>query len=204
MFRLFGTKKETKTDITKTIFSIKDTISTLEKRKEYVEKHMQNERAQAKNYVQNNNKERALFHLKKIKMYEKEQKLLDNNIFNLETQRMAIESQVNIKSVIDVMKMSSQTLQESINPSDISNVVDEISELIQTQQEVSEELSRPIISYDDDELLQELDNLCSEQTQPQLQQQLQLPSVPTQKPIIKNINKSEEEELEELTLMMTQ
>jgi hypothetical protein len=203
MFKLFGTKKET--DITKTIFSIKDTISTLEKRKEYVEKHIQNERTQAKNHVQNNNKERALFHIKKIKMYEKEQKLLDCNIFNLETQRLAIESQVNIKSVIDVMKMSSQTLQECINPSDVSNAVDEISELIQTQQEVSEELARPIINYDDHELLEELDNLCSEQTQQQQPQiQLQLPTVPNQKPIIKNINKTEEEELEELTLMMTQ
>lgn len=204
MFKLFGTKKE-KTDIPKTIFSIKDTISTLEKRKEYIEKHIQNEHIQARNYVQNNNKERALFHLKKIKMYEKEQKLLDGNIFNLETQRLAIESQANIKSVMDVLKMSSETLQEIIKPSEVSNVVDEISELIQTQQEVSEELARPIVTYDDDELLEELDSMCSEQqTLPQTIPQLQLPSVPTQKPIIKNITKTEQEELDELTLMMNQ
>jgi hypothetical protein len=131
-------------------------------------------------------------------MYEKEYKTIDGNIFNLETQRIAIESQITLNSVVDAMKLSSKSLETMIKPEKISELMDNISEQIQTQQEISDELSRPIINFDEDELLQEFENLSTTPTPtPEL---LLLPSVPLDKPVI--IQKTEDEELEELKKMM--
>jgi charged multivesicular body protein 4 len=200
MFKLFGKKKEEvkENNSMTTILMLKDTISTLEKRKEFIEKNIENERNKAKQYVENNNREKAIIHIKKIKMYEKEYKTIDGNIFNLETQRIAIESQITLNSVVDAMKLSSKSLETMIKPEKISELMDNISEQIQTQQEISDELSRPIINFDEDELLQEFENLSTTPTPtPEL---LLLPSVPLDKPVI--IQKTEDEELEELKKMM--
>jgi hypothetical protein len=197
MFKLFGSKKK-QVDTTQTVFNIKETILTLEKRRDFIEKNIETERKKAKEYIQYNNRERALFHLKKVKMYEKEQKMLDGNIFNLESQRLAIESHINIKSTMDALKLSSETLKEIIKPTEVSNLMDDISELMQSQQEVSEELARPIINYDEDDLLEELDKLSTTEAH---EIAIKLPSVPTHKPVI--LSKTDEEELEELKLMMT-
>lgn len=164
IFNLFGKKKEEKkVDVTSTINLIRETVSTLEKRQVFIDKNIEMERTHAKEAISKNNKQRAISHIKKVKMYQKEYDNIQGNIFNLETQRIALESQVTSYNIVQAMKASSVALKQGPNPDEISDLMDGIDESIQIQDEIAQELSRPIGPVmDDSELESELEMLESE------------------------------------------
>jgi hypothetical protein len=109
------------------------------------------------------------------------------------------------------MKQSSQVLKQGPSQDQVSDLVDDINESVQIQQEVAEELSRPIGPvFDEDELLGELEELEMKET---VKKEVILPirkvSVLTEKDMpnvpISMANKSlnsSEDELKELESLM--
>jgi DNA primase catalytic subunit len=211
---LFGKKKEEKKiDINDTVRLLKDSISSLEKRRNFIDKNIDQERETARDWLKKGNKQKALNHMKKLKLYQKEADIIDGNIYNLETQRLTIESFVTTKNIIEVMKQSSQVLKQGPSQEQVSDLVDDINDSVQIQQEVSEELSRPIGPvFDEDELLGELEELEMNET---LKKDVVLPIRSVSLPItekdmpsvpISMVNKSidsSEDELKELESLMS-
>ena len=158
---LFGKKKqEQKIDINATILVLKDAITSLNKRRDFLDNNMNKEKEMAREWLKKGNKQKALLHMKKLKLYEKESNVIDGNIYNLETQRLTIESFSTTKNIVEVMKKTSQVLKQGPNPDEVSDLVDEINDSIESHYEISEELSRPIGQVlDEDELLRELDDI---------------------------------------------
>lgn len=211
---LFGKKKEEKKiDINDTVRLLKDSISSLEKRRNFIDKNIDQERETARDWLKKGNKQKALNHMKKLKLYQKEADIIDGNIYNLETQRLTIESFVTTKNIIEVMKQSSQVLKQGPSQEQVSDLVDDINDSVQIQQEVSEELSRPIGPvFDEDELLGELEELEMNET---LKKDVVFPIRSVSLPItekdmpsvpISMVNKSidsSEDELKELESLMS-
>lgn len=209
---LFGKKKEEKkVDINATVTLLKESISSLEKRRDFIQKTIDQERETARDWLKKGNKQKALTHMKKLKLYEKETSIIEGNIYNLETQRLTIESFVTTKNIIEVMKQSSEVLKQGPDQEQVSDLVDNINESIQVQQEVSEELSRPIGPvFDEDELLGELEELEMNETLKKdvidigkkIYNIKDMPSISI--PISRVCkSKSEEDELKELEIMMS-
>jgi len=202
---LFGKKKEEKkVDITETVRLLKESISSLEKRHVFLDKNIEQERETARDWLKKGNKQKALTHMKKLKLYQKEADIIDGNIYNLETQRLTIESFATTKNIIEVMKQSSQVLKQGPDQEQVSDLVDDINESIQIQQEVAEELSRPIGPvFDEDELLGELEELEMNETLKKdviPLRMIDMPVAPKKKIIVKV---SEEDELKELEVLMS-
>jgi len=202
---LFGKKKEEKkVDITETVRLLKESISSLEKRHVFLDKNIEQERETARDWLKKGNKQKALTHMKKLKLYQKEANIIDGNIYNLETQRLTIESFATTKNIIEVMKQSSQVLKQGPDQEQVSDLVDDINESIQIQQEVAEELSRPIGPvFDEDELLGELEELEMNETLKKdviPLRMIDMPVAPKKKIIVKV---SEEDELKELEVLMS-
>lgn len=158
---LFGKKKEEKKiDINSTVLLLKDSINSLEKRRDFIQKNIDKERDTARDWLKRGNKQKAITHMKKVKLYQKEESIIEGNIYNLETQRLTIESFSMTKNIIEVMKQSSEVLKQGPDQDQVSDLVDDINESIQIQQEISEEISRPIGPvFDEDEILGELEEL---------------------------------------------
>lgn len=223
---LFGkVKEEKKVDVSGTIHLIKDTIHSLEKRQNFIDKNIEEERKYGKEAIAKNNKQRAMTHIKKIKMYQKEYEHIQGNILNLETQRMALENQVTSYNIVQAMKASSIALKNGPKPEEISDLMDNINDSIQDQEEIAQELSRPIGPVmDEDELQSELEMLESdylhEISGTKKDVQLSLASLPSVKnkdilniPDIPNIlntsdkeikdKEKEEKELKELEMILS-
>ncbi len=208
---LFGKKKEEKkVDIKATIFLLKDAISSLEKRRDFIQNNMDREKTNAKEWMKKGIKDKALLHMKKFKLYEREANMIDGNIYNLETQRLTIESFMTSNNIIEVMKQASQVLRQGPNPDQVSDLVEEINDSMQNQQEIAEELSRPIGPVmDEDELLSELGELEAEELDKIVKKEVKkedLPKVPVlgeKINIDEKINNNVNDELKELELLMS-
>ena len=91
---LFGKKKteDIRSKIYDSIILLADTIESQQKRKNHIEKQMNDFEKEARQYVNLKKKENAMLSLKKKKMCEKQIKIIDNSIFNLEIQKINTEN----------------------------------------------------------------------------------------------------------------
>ena len=206
---LFGKPKMTDEDKTKrirnTLALITDAIDSQNKRRSHIEKMMESLLTEAKVFASSNKKENALMSLKKRKMYEKQLKIIDDSVFNLEIQKMNIENTQIHKSAYESLVQANSLLKDTnLNIEKVEDVMDELQDNIQQQEEVSEALSRPLLNIDvEDELkLLQLDEpIDIPNVIPNVPIQLpfvpKLPMVP--KPI--QIPKDEDKEDEEIALL---
>ena len=192
LFNLFGKKKEISPKIVPidVIQSLKETLSTQEKRETFLEKRIQLLRDEAKANIKN--KPKALFALKKSKTLEKQIGVIYGIKQNLENQIMVLEQSINNKNVVDTMKKSKTVLTQitkDLDPDETAEIMDDITEKIEESEEISNLLSNPIgPKYDDAELLAELDEMN------EVDKMLSVPALPK---AIVHI-KTYEEELAEL------
>lgn len=204
---LFGNKKPTPLAPSKAIEKLNETVSLLEKRETHLDKQIASLKEQAKNCVQQNNKNRAILFLKKAKLLEKELDSIIGQKFNLETQISALTQAITNTHTITALKASKDSLsglESKIDPDKVGDTMDEISDNISRLDEVSDAMSRPLGAVmDEDELLKELADMSINETttakKEKEKEQIILPDIPDK---VFTQNKKEEDELKELDLLM--
>lgn len=156
---LFGEKKKApRPDINGTIVKLQQAITMLVKRKNHVEKQIEVLDSEARLFMKQNKKEHAIQSIKKKKMLEKSIQHVDNQLFNLEAQKVSIEQINSSIEVIETMKQANEVLQQSeINANMVSEIMDDLQDNIALQEEISAELARPLYDISVDDELKELE-----------------------------------------------
>jgi hypothetical protein len=200
---LFGKKKNQVSTFqpAEAIQKLQTTLTLLEKREQHLEIQVANFKKDAVNALKNKQKSKALYNLKKSKIYEKQMTSIFNTKLNIETQIAAI-SQASINNdTISAMKIGRDVLVQSektIDPEKVADVMDELEEKLVGIDEVAEAMGRSIgPPVDEDELLRELEaemDMIGIATEV-VPEQLNLPSVPVHTP-------EEEEDDKELKILM--
>ena len=207
---LFGKKKTITPTPIQAIQSLKETLQTMEKREEYLEKQITLLTNEAKKAMTQKNKPKAVHCLKKRKLIQKQVDSIFNTKLNIDTQIIALTQAVTNSDVIKSITIGKEALKNSkADPDKVADVMDELEETLAEVDEITDVMSRPIgQTVDDDELLEELRELEDDMERlPEVKKFIApvLPSVP-QKPVKKvdNLDKDEvtERELRELDAIM--
>jgi ABC-type antimicrobial peptide transport system permease subunit len=215
MFSLFGKKKESKSPV-KVIHDLRETLQQQEKREIYLGKQIEKNKEEAREAIRGKppNKQKAVYILKKNKLLEKELGCLYGMKENIEVQIFTLEQSINNKNTVNAMKNGKDAISvisKDLDPNDIAELIDDISESLSITDEIGNTLSKPIGTvYDDAELLLELDELeklSENREEPDHTQSYinNMPNVPTKKIISKkDVEKEQEdEELKKLTELMS-
>jgi hypothetical protein len=162
-FNLFGKKKniENSSDNTiQAIFKLKETLALQVKKEEFIEKNIERMKKEAQQFVKENKKQKAISHLKMCKMKEKNLEQLYGIKANLESQIFALEQAMNNEVLIKSIKGGKNALDNIKKSYDVDNtaeLMDDLNDHMETSNEISDILSKPIgNTYDDDDLLNEL------------------------------------------------
>jgi hypothetical protein len=181
----FGKAKEMdmRPNINETIILLRDSINMLTKRKHYVDKQMNDLYMEAQQHMKNKKKEAAMFSLKKRKMLEKTISHMEGNILNLEIQKMNLEQIHSNRTMFTSISQANDVLKKStIDPDKVADVMEDLQEQMSLQEEVSSELSRPLIDLSiDDELASLEEDLKEEHALKELIQPIVLPNLPVHK-----------------------
>eukprot|EP00884_Botryococcus_braunii_P013578 jgi/Botrbrau1/22220/Bobra.168_1s0051.1 len=164
------------------IQTLGETEELLVKRRGLLEKKIEQAMGQAKEYTKAGNKRAALMALKKKKMYETQLEQVENNILRVNEQQMMLENQRTTVETVAALKnaadASKQTMTE-MKINDVDAVLDSINEQNDQMQQIQDAMAQPIgaaADLDEDELLQELEELESEQLDSQLLEPSPAPS----------------------------
>jgi len=186
---LFGEKKKMpRPDINGAITTLQQTITMLNNRKNHVERQIDSLVSDVKLCMRQNKKDAAMNLLKKKKIMQKSLEHVDNQLFNLESQKLSLEQIFSSQAVFDSMKKANEVLKETeLDPEKVSDLMDDLQDNMALQEEVSAELGRPLLTISVDEEMEELEKLMAEELVHESltnapvnvqQQQLVLPSVP--------------------------
>lgn len=143
--------KENSDDIEKRIVSEQGKVNAL--RKEAVQLHKSGHKSQ------------ALIKMKLVKMKEKYIERLSNEVFNVLQTSEQIDQMVVMKDTFKALKTARTTLRslnKEIKIEEVDDVMQDLNDSMMDANDVSEALGTPLdagITYDDDELLSELDGL---------------------------------------------
>lgn len=110
--RLFGRKREETHTVNESISGLKEAISSLEKRGDFLQQKIDKETADAKRYVASNNRRSALLCLKRKKTLEGQAEKLLASRSTLEEQLMSLESVSFSVDAINAMKMGAQSMKD--------------------------------------------------------------------------------------------
>jgi len=149
---------------TNTVITLRDSLSTLEKREDHLYKKMEEMQADAKKKMARKDKKGALFSLKRKKMFEAEIDKIQGSKMTLETQIMSLESNVQNMETYSAMKAGASAMANIRKQCDVENVdelMDDIREEMEIAQEISTAIAQPVdtLGTDEDELLDELKEL---------------------------------------------
>ena len=202
MFSFFGKKQEIISPIN-VIQNMKLTLEMIEKKEKFLESNIEKFKNEARNIL-HTNKPKAITLLKKAKMNEKQLLSLYGQKENLELQIFSIEQGVTNKNIISSMREGKNIIEQmskNMDPDNIGELMDEITETFQTSKEVTDAISRPIGElYDEDDLLKELEDESTFDSD--LEKSLgNIAHINA--PVKKITKKTDEEELNELMLSMT-
>lgn len=199
---LFGKKKTEKVDANRIIIQLGETLTQLNKREEFLSSQLEKIRHEAVKSAKEKKRQKAFSLLRRCKLYQKQLDSLWKYQDNLSTQILSLESSITGKNVFNALKTGNEALKNNeINADKVSEIMDEVGELVGNLDEVSEILGTPLVQVDEDELSKELDELELE-IDAMAEPKLVLPNVPTKS--IKNPlgKKSEEEEIQELKAIL--
>jgi len=161
---MFGKPKETPT-MRDTLDKLQETRELLEKKERVLQKKIDGELQKAKEYSKAKNKRAAIQCLKKKKMYEAQLETLSNFQLRIQDQEVMMEGATATYEVVGVMQTSSQVLknvQKKMNIDDVDKTMDDINEQTDNIRAIQETLAQPVgiaAEFDDDELLNELEEL---------------------------------------------
>tara|TARA_B110000971_G_C20014052_1_gene503028 strand:+ start:623 stop:1408 length:786 start_codon:yes stop_codon:yes gene_type:complete len=171
-------------DITNTIDKLNNIQTNIKKRIIHIDENIEEFLTKSKLYYTSGNKRSAIYNLKLKKMYEREKEKLESINFNIETQIFSIESMDLIIVTAETLKDTSLHMKSMNTTFDIDKIESTIEEL-QDHQGINNELqtifSQSIsIDFNDDELLEELEQLNTnnqipvEPVQPNIDQEYKL------------------------------
>jgi len=173
--------------ITKSIIALRDAQKLLDKREEHLEKEAAKLALSAKEKLNKNNRQGALYDLKRKKIKDKELSVIVSKKINIERQIGALASSGLNSSIYESLKEGVEALRN-----DSSNAgIEEVEELMERQEElldrqdaIDEALSRDLnTNISDEELLKEFEELEAEvENEPDA---LLLPELPTKKLVSK-------------------
>ena len=151
-------------DPTATIVQLRESMVTLSKREEHIQKKADNAVETAKKKLQAKDKKGALFCMKQKKMYESEVEKIMNSKMTLETQIMSLETQIQNIETYKAMQAGRNAMQQVRKGVDVDNVddlMDDIKDEMQQAEEIGQAMAQPVdnLDYDEDELLNELNGL---------------------------------------------
>lgn len=162
--KLFGRKK--KENPQETIARLRESLETLDKREEFLEKKIQQQLAEAKRYNAAGNKRMAVAALKRKKMLVDQQQKIAGAREKIELQMNAIEGAKMNMEIIDTLQTGAKTMSEmhrGMTAEKVDKVMDDINDQMAVSQEISDALGQTIGEpVDEDELLEELDELEEE------------------------------------------
>ncbi|NP_001085880.1 charged multivesicular body protein 4c [Xenopus laevis] len=167
------------------LFKLRETEEMLTKKQEYLEKKIELELATAKKHG-TKNKRAALQALKKKKRLEKQLAQIDGTLSTIEFQREALENSHTNTEVLKNMGYAAKAMKaahENMDLEKIDDLMQDIHEQQDVAQEISDAISRPVgfgDEFDEDELLEELEELEQEDLNSQMAN-VNLPSVPSSK-----------------------
>jgi charged multivesicular body protein 4A/B len=160
---LFGIKKKQVNTFqpADAIQKLHDTLAILEKREEHLAKQIALLKKEAVSALKEKQRSKAVYSLKKSKIYEKQVSSIFNTKLNIETQIAAL-SQANINiGTISAMKAGRDVLVQSektLDPDNVASVMEDLEEKLAGVDEVSEALGRSLgPPVDEDELLRQLE-----------------------------------------------
>jgi hypothetical protein len=157
---LFGKKKKAEKkapSAIEVIAQLKEAQEQVEKRQVFLQAKRDQAKIEGQTAYRAKDTQKAAFHLKRMKTYEKEITANYGKISNLESQCNALESATSDKSIFEAMRLGQEKLKESINEDQLDKVadlLDDMQEVQQLQTEISDALARPVdgMEIDDDEL----------------------------------------------------
>ena len=226
---LFGGNKKASTIINaqkqeegniKIIGILRDQIELLEKRNGFIEKKKISLVNEAKQKLNGGDKKGALLILNQKKKVESEIEKNQGTQLLLENQLSALECATINKEVITSLMVGNKAIKQinkDLSPEKIDDLMDDIQEETDNYKAIQDAMTQPLQQiYDDDELLQELDEICEEDKEDKVIQNLlnvdgvdelkMLPDVPnTALPVVaqkSNPNDDIELELKQLELSM--
>lgn len=155
---LFGKKKNG--DVHSNMNELKDTMEILEKKCSMLEKKIQQEEQNAKQYIQQKNKNAAIACLKRKQLYQTQIDSFQNQKNNVETMIFKLEEAIINKQTISSLQKTNSVFKElssNMSVSHVENTIDDIQNTMQDFNEITNVLSSPISSevIDEDELLSE-------------------------------------------------
>ncbi|KAF3703684.1 Charged multivesicular body protein 4c Chromatin-modifying protein 4c [Channa argus] len=166
------------------IHRLRETEEMLTKKQEYLEKKIEQELMTAKKHG-TKNKRAALQALKRKKRLEQQLTQIDGTLSTIEFQREALENSHTNTEVLKNMGMAAKAMKhvhENMDLGKIDDLMQDITEQQDVAQEISEAISRPFgETYDEDELLAELEELEQEGLEESMKNMGGLPSVPNAK-----------------------
>ncbi len=159
MKRLFGKKKENPQD---TIARLRESLETLDKREQFLDKKIQQQLADAKRYNAAGNKRMAVAALKRKKMLTDQQQKIAGAREKIEIQLNAIEGAKMDMEIIDNLQLGTKTMKEMHKGMDVNKVdkvMDDMADQLDVSNEIANAMSQPVGEvFDEDELLQELED----------------------------------------------
>ncbi|XP_059183119.1 charged multivesicular body protein 4c [Centropristis striata] len=164
------------------IHKLRETEEMLTKKQDYLEKRIEQELMIAKKNG-TKNKRAALQALKRKKRLEQQLTQIDGTLSTIEFQREALENSHTNTEVLKNMGYAAQAMKKVHDNMDI-NKIDDLMQDITEQQDVAREISDAISgpfgeTYDEDELMAELEELEQEDMEENMKSMGGLPSVPS-------------------------
>lgn len=161
--KLFGSKAQ-KSNVSinanDAIQQLRGAVVQLEKRECHLQKKITACLTAAKLKSKQNNKNGAIFELKKKKQLQKQCDSLQQKILNLEIQIMSLEDAILNKRTMESMKTAKTAMTATMkdcDPDTVDELMDDLNEQMEMVQDINEAMSQPIgIVMDDDELESEL------------------------------------------------
>lgn len=155
---LFGKNKVV--DVHSNINELKDTMEILEKKCTMLEKKIQQEEQNAKQYIQQKNKNAAIVCLKRKQLYQSQIDSFQNQKNNVETMIFKLEEAIINKQTISSLQKTNTVFKElssNMSVSHVENTMDTIQDTMHDFNEITNVLSSPISTevIDEDELLSE-------------------------------------------------
>ncbi|XP_031706257.1 charged multivesicular body protein 4c [Anarrhichthys ocellatus] len=166
------------------IHKLRETEEMLTKKQDYLEKRIEQEIMIAKKNG-TKNKRAALQALKRKKRLEQQLTQIDGTLSTIEFQREALENSHTNTEVLKNMGFAAKAMKKVHENMDIDKI-DDMMQDITEQQDVAREISDAISgpfgeTYDEDELLAELEELEQEELEDSMKSMGGLPSVPSSK-----------------------
>jgi len=158
------------------IAKVRDTIETLSKREEHINRKIKNEVDNAKKFSAAKKQREALQCIKRKKLYEKQLEQIGATTITLETQLLALESMNLNAEVLGAQRAAANTMQQQTaamgGVDAVEETMDQVEDGLNDANEIADALARnvgtPGVDADEDDLLAELEGLMTDDVADQM------------------------------------